>query len=350
MNGGQRGRGPSIAEQATGADVRPPAADPRIRRYRRDDAVVFLKTREEFGGLSNMAAGFPLCVNGTKVRTSEALYQACRFPHLPDVQRDILEQRSPMTAKMKSKPHRGDSRPDWNGVRVTVMRWCLRLKLAQNWETFGPLLESTGDRPIVEESRRDAFWGAKPAGDHLLIGINILGRLLMELRGKAREEGWEAFRSVLPPGLDNFRLLDSRVNTVVVSDAFTQSDIVQSESLDAVSPGRGSRHAPAPPVAAQMSNARGARRDGDLIARIHSLVIEHPVSRPEINAAVAPLLPASFSDKEKKKRITLHLRQLSRAGWIAFHKDDQRWKPGDCRALSSAESTSSARDRAARLG
>ena len=66
------------------------------------------------------------------------------------------------------------------------------------------LLESTGDRPIVEESRRDDFWGAKPTGDHLLVGMNILGRLLMELRDKAREGGPEAFRLVPPPKLENF--------------------------------------------------------------------------------------------------------------------------------------------------
>ena len=54
-----------------------------LREYERSNAVVFLKTSEAFGGLSNMAPGFPLCVNGIAIRTSEALYQACRFPHVP---------------------------------------------------------------------------------------------------------------------------------------------------------------------------------------------------------------------------------------------------------------------------
>ena len=34
------------------------------REYTRANAAAFLKTKEEFGGLSNMAAGFPLRVNG----------------------------------------------------------------------------------------------------------------------------------------------------------------------------------------------------------------------------------------------------------------------------------------------
>ena len=106
------------------------------RSYERQDSVVFCKTNEEFGGLSNMAPGFPLRVNGIDILTSEALYQACRFPHLPDVQRLIITQKSPMTAKMKSKPYRSQSRGDWDVVRVRIMRWCLRVKLAWNWTEF----------------------------------------------------------------------------------------------------------------------------------------------------------------------------------------------------------------------
>jgi hypothetical protein len=41
--------------------------------YRRAQCVVFRKTNERWGGLSNMAAGFPLWVNGIDIRTSEAI-------------------------------------------------------------------------------------------------------------------------------------------------------------------------------------------------------------------------------------------------------------------------------------
>ncbi len=63
----------------------------QVRTYNRNESVVFSKTHEPFGGLSNMAGGFPLKVNGLRILTSEALYQACRFPHKPDVQRLIIE-------------------------------------------------------------------------------------------------------------------------------------------------------------------------------------------------------------------------------------------------------------------
>jgi type I restriction enzyme S subunit len=153
--------------------------DPGQRIYTRADSVVFCKTKEAFGGLSNMAAGFPLRINGVKILTSEALYQACRFPHMPDVQKLIIGQASPMTAKMKGKPYRNGTRKDWDAVRIGIMRWCLRVKLAYHWSLFVNLLLSTGNKAIVEESKKDGFWGAKPRDESTLVGANVLGRLLM---------------------------------------------------------------------------------------------------------------------------------------------------------------------------
>ncbi|MCK8600137.1 NADAR domain-containing protein [Desulfoferrobacter suflitae] len=179
----------------------------QFRIYLASESVVFKKTNEHFGGLSNMAPGFPLVVNGIHIRTAEALYQACRYPHMQDVQRLIIDERSPMTAKMRTRTYRKSSRPDWDQVRVTIMRWCLRLKLGQNWEKFSELLLETGDRPIVERSRKDDFWGAKPAENGTLVGQNVLGRLLMELREELRASGKSSIRISAPARISNFLLL-----------------------------------------------------------------------------------------------------------------------------------------------
>src|SRR5437763_6315333 len=157
------------------------------RTYHKNECAVFLKTAERFGGLSNMAGGYPLSINGIRILTSEALYQACRFPHLPEIQRLIIGQTSPISAKMKSKSYRKDSRTDWDAVRVQIMRWCLHVKLVQHWEKFGSHLLYTGNKPIVEVSYRDQFWGAKPINTESLSGLNVLGRLLIELRDKLRD-------------------------------------------------------------------------------------------------------------------------------------------------------------------
>lgn len=195
-----------------------------LRTYQREDVVVVHKTKESYGGLSNMASGFPLRVNGVRILTSEALYQACRFPHLPEVQREIIGQYSPMTAKMKSKPHRKDSRADWGHVRTKVMRWCLRVKLAQNYDDFGRLLLATKDRTIVEQSRRDDYWGAKAFGadGEILIGQNILGRLLMELRELLKTDKDGDLKTVPALNIPDFLLFGEPIEGI--SDCLFQSD------------------------------------------------------------------------------------------------------------------------------
>lgn len=183
--------------------------------YHRERCVVFRKTHEAFGGLSNMAAGFPLRVNGVSIRTSEALYQACRFPDKPDVQKLIIEEKSPMSAKMVGKPYREQSRPDWDRVRVRIMRWCLRVKLARNWPAFRQLLLSTGNRAIVEDSGKDPFWGAQPQTDGTLVGENVLGRLLMELREDLQKPTDESLKWVEPIPIPDFSLFGEPIERVV---------------------------------------------------------------------------------------------------------------------------------------
>ncbi len=179
-------------------------SEDKLRTYDKKEIIFFRTTAGEFGPLSNMAPDFPIFIQGIRIATAEALYQACRFPNDPDVQRLIIDQMSPMTAKMKSKKYRDRTRGDWDEVRVNIMRWCLRKKLQDNWQKFGHVLERSGGRPIVEESTKDSFWGAKPTENGLLVGMNVLGRLLMELRDQFRDvqEGRnKALKYPVVPGL-----------------------------------------------------------------------------------------------------------------------------------------------------
>jgi len=189
-----------------------------MRTYHRSESVVVYKTKEEFGGLSNMASGFPLLVNGVRILTTEALYQACRFPHLPEIQKDIISQHSPMTAKIKCKPHKKNTRPDWNEVRFKIMRWCLRVKLAQHYKEFGRLLLATRDRPIVEQSRKDDYWGAKILeDDETLVGQNVLGRLLMELREQLKLDDAGRLTIVGPMNIPDFLLFGKPIETITAN-------------------------------------------------------------------------------------------------------------------------------------
>lgn len=163
-----------------------------------------------------MAGGFPLLVNDVRILTSEALYQACRYPHLPDVQRMIIQQTSPMTAKMKGKPYQSETRPDWEEVKFKIMRWCLRVKLAQNYQEFSRLLLATRQRDIVEQSRKDDYWGAKVTEDgEELVGENVLGRLLMALRQRLNDDTPESLQSVEALPIPDFTLFDRPISTVM---------------------------------------------------------------------------------------------------------------------------------------
>lgn len=191
--------------------------------YNAIECCTFRKTKELYGGLSNMASGFPLKVNDIHILTSEALYQTCRFPHLPEVQEKIIKEKSPMSAKMVSKPFRNNSRPDWDFTRIKIMRWCLKVKLAQNFSLFGKLLESTFNKPIIEDSNKDDFWGAirDKQDANILRGTNALGRLLMELRQFYNEKRYcyEMF-VVEPLNIPDFKLFGQQIDTIDERESF----------------------------------------------------------------------------------------------------------------------------------
>lgn len=144
---------------------------------------------------------------------------------MPEVQQLIIGGNSPMTAKMRSKPYRRVSRDDWDFVRVKIMRWCLRVKLAQNWREFGRLLLATGDRPIVEQSRKDDFWGAKVVDDGTLAGMNVLGRLLMELREQLKGDEAENLQLIEPLAISEFLLFGQPIEAIY---AESKADILGS--------------------------------------------------------------------------------------------------------------------------
>lgn len=111
------------------------------------------------GGLSNMPSKYPMFVNEVCIPFVEALYQASKFPLHPQVQRKIVGESNAMRAKVVSRKYQNIVRADWNDIRFEVMEWCLKVKLLQNWESFGGVLRSTAGLPIVEYSTKDNIWG-----------------------------------------------------------------------------------------------------------------------------------------------------------------------------------------------
>ena len=93
------------------------------------------------------------------------------------------------------------------------MRWCLRAKLEQHYDTFSKLLCATEDLPIVELSKTDNFWGARPHGVGMLEGRNVLGRLLMELREEINK-GVTPFNHLDPLVIPDFFLLSEKIEII----------------------------------------------------------------------------------------------------------------------------------------
>ena len=165
----------------------PISQDAASRTYVARDACVFRFTKADWGLFSNFAQlPNPISAADGNWPTSEHLYQAAKFRLSPDVQQQIAQATLPRDAAKLGRDRANKPDADWMSRRTDAMRWVIRMKREANPELVDAALERTGDRPIVEYSGHDAFWGARPDGANL-VGSNVLGRLWMELRQQIRD-------------------------------------------------------------------------------------------------------------------------------------------------------------------
>jgi ribA/ribD-fused uncharacterized protein len=144
--------------------------------------VVLTNGKSPFGELLNMTGGLPIKWNDKVWKSSEALYQAARFPDHPSIQEDIRQASNGFTCKLVAKSSASKTRPDWMNIRVYVMDVVLRLKWQQH-ALVRDALKRTEDRDIIEYSKRDQFWGAREDSMAGWVGENQLGKLWMLIRG-----------------------------------------------------------------------------------------------------------------------------------------------------------------------
>ena len=148
------------------------------------------KVKEENGEFSLMSP-HPVLYEDTEFRTVEALFQWLRFKDHPEVQAEILAQKSPMGAKMKARLHRDklnrgikwDEAPE----DIPLMKKCMLLKLEKHPELKQKLI-ATGNAIIIEDctthDRESArFWGMVKK-DGKWQGENMFGKIWMEIRAE----------------------------------------------------------------------------------------------------------------------------------------------------------------------
>ncbi|MGO9405343.1 MAG: NADAR family protein [Terriglobales bacterium] len=141
--------------------------------------VVFYRVNDPYGALSNFAQyGFD--IDGKRWPTSEHYFQAQKFAGTAHEDEVRLAPTARDAARI-GRERRLPLRPDWENVKLDVMRTALHHKFAAH-PSLVDLLLSSGDEEIIEQTTEDYYWGCGSDGS----GLNMLGKLLMELRAGYR--------------------------------------------------------------------------------------------------------------------------------------------------------------------
>ncbi|MBC7982164.1 NADAR family protein [Candidatus Parcubacteria bacterium] len=140
-----------------------------------DKQVLFYEN--EFYCLSNFSS-FMVEENRIVYMTSEHLYHCKKFTN-ENIIKEIIESRSAHDTQKIAIKNIKEVRPDWNDVRIKVMKDILVLKVNQHPYVKKKLLD-TGNREIIENSWKDDFWGWGENKN----GQNMLGKLWMEVRSE----------------------------------------------------------------------------------------------------------------------------------------------------------------------
>lgn len=143
-----------------------------------------MKIERFFGQWRFLSNFYPVDVEyeGVKYSSVEAAYQAAKSLS-PITRERIRKASSPGSAK--SIGRRIKLRPDWEQIKMDVMRGLLEQKFS--YASLRSMLLSTGDAELIEGNDwGDRFWGV-----YLEEGENHLGKLLMALRAD-----WKAWDGI----------------------------------------------------------------------------------------------------------------------------------------------------------
>jgi ribA/ribD-fused uncharacterized protein len=135
--------------------------------------------RDDHFFLSNFYPSSLTADDGIAYPTVEHAFQAHKTHDLAE-RRRIANLAAP--AKAKHAGRRVPLRPDWESVKVDVMRQLVTAKFRQNPDLATQLL-ATGQRHLEETNTwNDTYWGVCRGN-----GKNKLGLILMEVRAELRD-------------------------------------------------------------------------------------------------------------------------------------------------------------------
>lgn len=128
----------------------------------------------EYRFLSNFWMA-PVEYEGIVYPSSEHAYQAAKTLN-KDLRSAFAEINSPSAVKKLGQTI--TLRPDWEDVKINVMRDIVIAKFEQNPELMEKLMATKGRELIEGNTWGDTFWGECPLGK----GRNELGKILMSIR------------------------------------------------------------------------------------------------------------------------------------------------------------------------
>jgi len=135
----------------------------------------------EYYVFSNFSS-FALEWKGELWMTAEHAYHSEKFVDI-ELKEGIRKARSAHDAMKLAYANKDKYLKNWDDIKLEVTKRILLAKVAQHPYVKKKLLQS-GDRMLVEDSWRDAYWGWGPNKD----GENHLGKLWMEVRGEVRSK------------------------------------------------------------------------------------------------------------------------------------------------------------------
>jgi len=147
--------------------------------------IYFYKVKEPYGCFSNFS---PHCIylNGQDWLTVEHYYQAQKF--VGSVNERLInlirDSQTPQEAASLGRDRSLQLRPDWEEVKIAIMRAGVFTKFITHTD-IQKILLSTGDRVIVEDSPTDYYWGCGSNKS----GQNHLGKILMSVRLEILQRG-----------------------------------------------------------------------------------------------------------------------------------------------------------------
>ena len=153
----------------------------QIKNLYMNDAIYFLSKADQYYEFSNFHTA-PIEIDGKIWYSTEAYFQAMKFPDNPNYQEIIRREKDTKIVKKLGSTINIKLRDDWENVKDQIMERAIDAKFTQH-NNLKNLLLSTNNRLLIENNKNDNYWAIGNGN-----GLNKLGIMLCNLRERLKNE------------------------------------------------------------------------------------------------------------------------------------------------------------------